>query len=566
MRYYLNGKAALSLYESEVESDYFVDKSLLLKELFPLVDAGNKHICITRPRRFGKSIMAAMVAAFFGKGEDSSEVFDSLKIAKEKTDEKSVTKEKTVSYKKYMNQYNVIYINFIKPSSTCKSYSEFISWVERRLSLDLHKEFPDVDFLEGASPLDDLSVIYEETREKFIIVIDEWDCIFHKDYISDNDRKSFINWLAALTKDTGYVALTYMTGVLPIAKYSSGSTINNFYEYTMATQAKYSEYFGFSDEEVDMLYERYLKIEDNPLVDREDLRFWYDGYCTASGIKLYNPRSVVLALTNNCLGSYWTNTGPYDELSRYIVNDVDGLKKDIALMVAGEPVKANVEEFAATAMNLSTKDEVFSAMVVYGFLNYENGKVHIPNKELMDEFSKTIQKRRDFGYVNRLALESELMLQATLKGDTKTMEDILQFAHDTETPLLDYNNETELTAIVNLVYLSARDTYNVEREDKAGEGYVDFIFYPKKTGNDGIILELKVDDTPEAAIRQIKDRNYALKFVGRIAEKERYTGNVLLVGIGYDKKNKDHHCKVERMMIKDIKATEKKKPSTGRKR
>ena len=583
MGYYLNSASAFSLYESEFNSPYFVDKSLFLRELFPLVDAGNKHICITRPRRFGKSVMAAMVAAFFGKGVDSSCIFDSLKIAQKEVEDseanldvsvdanpdksveanpdgsvdensygfvnmnpdKTVEKAEKIDYRKYMNQYNVIYINFIEPANETHSYEDFITYVKENFQEDLREEFPDVRFRKNGTVTQDLKMIFSQTRLKFVLVFDEWDCIFHKDYITDKDRRSYINWLAAMTKDTGYVALSYMTGILPIAKYSSGSTINNFLEYTMAAQPKYSEYFGFSDDEVDMLYSRYLRNEKNPLVAREDLRLWYDGYRTAGGTKLYNPRSVVQALTNNYLASYWTSTGPYSELSRYIVNDVNGVKKDIALMVAGESVKANVEEFAATSMNLNTKDEIFSAMVVYGFLNYEDGKVHIPNKELMDEFARTIRNQEDLGYINRLAVESDRMLQATLKGDTKTMEEILQFAHDTETPLLDYNNETELTALVNLVYLAARDTYYVEREDKAGRGFVDFIFYPERQGDDGIILELKVDDTPEAAIQQIQDRNYVLKFQGKMAEKRRHIGRILMVGIGYDKKNKDHRCKVE---------------------
>ncbi len=548
MGYYLNGPLAFSIYESEADSTYFVDKSLLLRELFPLVDAGNKHICITRPRRFGKSIMAAMVASFFGKGVDSSSVFDSLNIAKQESEVKEgsdADEKKAVDYHEYMNKYNTIYINFIDSANDAHSYDEFITTVKEILQEDLREEFPNVRFRKNGTVTQDLKMIFSQTREKFILVFDEWDCIFHKDYITNDDRKNFIGWLAALTKDTGYVALSYMTGVLPIAKYSSGSTINNFIEYTMAVQPKYSEYFGFSDAEVDMLYERYLKIEKNPAVDREDLRIWYDGYCTASGIKLYNPRSVVLALTNNCLESYWTNTGPYAELSRYIVNDVDGIKRDVALMVAGESVRANVKEYAATAMNLSTRNEILSAMVVYGFLDYSEGEVRIPNRELMNEFANTIREKKDLGYMNRLAVESDRMLQATLKGDTKTMEEILQFAHDTETPLLDYNNETELTAIVNLVYLGARDTYYVERENKAGEGYVDFIFYPEKSCDDGIILELKVDDTPEAAVQQIKDRKYALKFQGKMAEKKRHNGRILMVGISYNKKEKAHHCKVE---------------------
>jgi len=392
-------------------------------------------------------------------------------------------------------------------------------------------------------------LIHEETGTSFIFVFDEWDCIFHKTYITKDDRERYINFLASLTKGTGYVSLSYMTGVLPVAKYSSGSTINNFNEYTMAVQPKYSEYFGFSDQEVDMLYERYLNYEHRPVVARDDLRLWYDGYYTAGGIRLYNPRSVVLALTNNCLASYWTTTGPYSEISTYIVNDVDGVKKDVALMAAGEAVPSKVEEFAATAMHLSTRDEILSAMVVYGFLNYENGKVHIPNKELMDEFSRTIRKEKNLGYIYNLAHASDRMLRATLSRDTRTMEEILQFAHDTETPLLNYNNETELTAIVNLVYLAARDNYYVERESKSGEGYADFIFYPERQGDDGIILELKVDDTPEAAIQQIKNRKYILKFQGKMAEKRRHTGRVLMVGIGYSKKDKNHHCKIEMMQL-----------------
>ncbi|MCC8045769.1 MAG: ATP-binding protein [Clostridiales bacterium] len=576
MGYYLNSTQAFSLYKSEAESPYFVDKTMLLRELIPLVEQGNKHICITRPRRFGKSVMAAMIGAFFGKGTDSSGIFDSLKIAQAPQDEGvflSDQPDETFDYRQYMNRYDVIYINFIEAANESTSYEEFITTTKEILQEDLREAFPDVKFRKKGTAIQDLQKIYEYTQNKFILVFDEWDCIFHKTYTTDEDRRNFINWLAALTKDKGYIALSYMTGVLPIAKYSSGSTINNFNEYTMATDDLFSEYFGFTEAEVDDLYSRYAARTADRNVSREDLKYWYDGYHTPSSERMYNPRSVVEALTRNRIRSYWSATGSYAEIAAYIVNDRADVKKDVALMVAGEAVPAKVEEYAATAMRLSTRNEILSAMVVYGFLNYENGKVHIPNKELLDEFSKTIREREDLGYMNRLAMESDRMLQATLRGDTKTMEEILAFAHDlssvssetedagrahrpkvdyncaalpyTETPLLDYNDETELTAIVNLVYLAARDSYYVERENKAGTGYTDFIFYPERAGDDGLILELKVDDTPEAAIRQIKDRKYLLKFQGRMAEKKRHTGRVLLVGIGYSRKKKDHHCKVE---------------------
>ncbi|MCD8009698.1 MAG: ATP-binding protein [Lachnospiraceae bacterium] len=533
MGYYLNSNKICSLYESETRKPYFVDKTDMLLELIPLVEEGNNHICITRPRRFGKSVMAAMIGAYFCKGFDSSRIFDSLKIAESK------------KYREHLNRYDVIYIDFSEAANLSKNYDRFIEKIEKKLIADLRRAFPSVELDEDDSAVECLRTIYEETLTSFLFVFDEWDGIFHKEYTTEEDRKSFLSFLAALTKGTGYVSLSYMTGVLPIAKYSSGSTINHFVEYTMAEQPKYSEYFGFSDLEVDTLYERYLKKEKKPVVSRDDLRLWYDGYHTAGETRLYNPRSVVQALSNNYASSYWTTTGPYSEIATYIVNDVDDVKKDVALMIAGEAVSANVEEFAATAMHLSTKDEIFSAMVVYGFLNYEEGRVCIPNKELMDEFVKTIRKEKNLGYIYDLANVSGRMLRATLEGDTKTMEEILQFAHDTESPLLDYNNETELTAVVNLVYLAARDNYYVERESKAGQGYADFIFYPERQGDDGLILELKVDDTPEAAIRQIKDRKYVLKFQGKMAEKKRHTGRILLVGIGYNRKNKDHHCRVE---------------------
>ena len=222
------------------------------------------------------------------------------------------------------------------------------------------------------------------------------------------------------------------------------------------------------------------------------------------------------------------------------------MRDDLAFMVSGIAVPANIQEYAATSMNLQTKDEIYSAMVVYGFLTYENGKVAIPNKELMGRFADMLKKESSLGYVYRLARESDKMLKATLSGDTDTMAGILELAHNTEVPLLSYNNETELTAVVNLVYLAARDQYRVEREDKSGTGFVDFIFYPIRDKRaDSIILELKVDSTPDDAIQQIKDKKYALRLKGKIGEEPLYTGKILAVGISYDKKQKKHFCKVE---------------------
>ncbi len=215
------------------------------------------------------------------------------------------------------------------------------------------------------------------------------------------------------------------------------------------------------------------------------------------------------------------------------------------MMTAEEGVESEIQNYAAVSMELNTKDEIYSAMVTYGLLTYVDGEVVIPNKELMDKFLELLMNKESMGYVYRLANESKRMLAATLCGDTNTMAEILEFAHNTESPIFSYNSEAELSAVVNLVYLSARDKYRVEREDKAGKGYVDFIFYPERKTADALIIELKVDSTPQNAIKQIIDKEYALRFKGRSGEKQVFTGRILAVGISYSKKTKKHSCRVE---------------------
>ena len=295
-----------------------------------------------------------------------------------------------------------------------------------------------------------------------------------------------MSFLRDLLKDMPYVMFVYMTGILPIAKYSSGSELNMFVEFTMAKSPAFSDYFGFTEDEVTELYNRYLTRCTKPHITRDGLRLWYNGYHTAAGERVYNPRSVVFALLYDNLANYWTSAGPYDEIYYYIEHNINDVKDDLALMVSGASVPAKIQEYAATSMNLQTKDEIFSAMVVYGFLSYEDGRISIPNQELMEQFVNMLQKEPSLGYIYRLAKESDRMLQATLEEDTDTMAEILELAHDTEVPLLSYNND-----------------------------------------------------------QQIKDKKYALKFLGKIGEKQRYTGRVLAVGISYNRIEKKHHCKIE---------------------
>lgn len=534
MGIYLNGEDPYFMYKSETLKPFFVDKSKILEELIPLVREGNQFICITRPRRFGKTIIANMIGAFFSCAHDAGDLFDSLAIAA------------FPDYRENLNRYDVIYIDFSEMDDECKSYASYIRNIKDLLREDLHMAYPEVNFRNNGSLTEDLKRVHMHTHRKFIFVLDEWDAVFHVPFFNDSDRQDYLRFLKNLLKGKAYVSLAYMTGILPVQKYSSGSELNMFLEYTMATEEKFSRYFGFTEQEVDMLFSRYRKTEDTPRFSREELKRWYDGYHIMSGEHIYNPRSVVASLTNNNLGNYWTSSGPYDEIFYYIEKNVDDVRDDLAFMAAGMKVPAQVTEYAAASMNLSTKNEIFSAMVVYGFLSYDNGFVQIPNKELMDQFSNMLKKEPSLGYVNQLARESEKMLRATLECDTDTMLSILEHAHNTEIPLLSYNSEADLTALVNLVYLSARDSYRVEREDKAGIGYVDFIFYPERNFRDDcIILELKVDHTPEEAIRQIKNRQYALNFEPKLGEAPKYTGRILAVGIAYDRETKKHGCKIE---------------------
>ena len=534
MGQFLNNKEPYDKFKTVMNGTYFVDKSEILEELIPALQQEQRFFCITRPRRFGKTVMANMIAAFFeNTGEPS--LFEHLHIAE------------YAGYKEQAGKHDVIYIDFSEMPRECQNYQEYIDRVQNGLVRDIQEAYPELVIENNEAVWDILSLVFNQTGHKFIFVIDEWDAVFHSSFITEKDKKDYLLFLKLLLKGQSYVELAYMTGVLPIAKYSDGSELNMFLEYNMATRVRFSEYFGFSDEEVDMLYQRYLEKTKKPQITRESLREWYDGYHTAAGERLYNPRSVVCALTDNQLSNYWVSSGKYDSIFTYIQYNVDQIQNDLTLMFAGERIPSGIQEYAATAQELKTKEEIYSAMVVYGLLTYDNGMVFIPNKELMGSYASMMKKEQSLGYIYRLANVSSQMLQATLAGDTETMSKIIQYAHNTEVPILSYNNETELSAIINLVYLSARNQYRVEREDKAGKGYVDFIFYPVRYDQDCIILELKMNYTPEEAIAQIKEKEYALRFKGKTVAQDKYTGRILAVGISYNKETKEHSCKVEEL-------------------
>ena len=546
------------MYKELSSSPYFVDKTDILKLLVPLFSTNMKYICITRPRRFGKTSITQMLSAYLCKTDETGDIFKNLVVAKQPF------------YRDHLNKHNVVYMDLSRLPDNCDSYKEFNDILVGQLENDLRKQYPNI-FNEDYSRTNKCSSIWDmffavnlEENESFIFIIDEWDAIFQTGFLKEDDKLKYLTFLKCLLKDQPYVEFAYMTGVLPIASATSGSSLNMFFEYNMAKSLRYNDYFGFTQTEVNMLFERYIALCQsngvNQRITLEGMSKWYNGYTSEHGESIYNPRSIVGAFSSNELASYWTRTGPMDEVFYYVKNNVADVREDIVKLAAGETISVRMLEYAATQMRTESRGEIISAMVVYGFLTFDINDsfwkgspwrvLRVPNYEIRLQFELALEKK-EMGYVAKLALASEKMLEATLAGDTATMEAILTTAHDTETPSLRYNNEGDLAALVNLIYLAARDNYEPRREENVGAGRTDVIYYPYDHSAAGFIIELKVDDTPENSIQQIKDRRYAQRFYGdmsaysEIMGRGGYSGKVLAVGMTYDKATKTHHCKVE---------------------
>ncbi len=515
---YLNNNKGYQNFEELINEDYFVDKSNIIIKLNKLITRKRKYVCITRPRRFGKSSIVDLLCAYYSKWIDSKNIFDKLDISQDKT------------YKENLNNHNIINIDFseLPKSYNCK-YIDYISMIERTIREDIKAVYQDIEIEEN----DNIPTILEKTNDKFIFIFDEWDFIFNREMFIEHHNE-FLEFLRGLLKDKPYVSLCYMTGILPIKKHSSGSALNMFDEYTILNDGVFDEYFGFTEEEVKKLCNKQEKLS------FEQISSWYNGYFTEEGYKVYNPRSVVKALEIGKCRSYWTNTGKMDEVLEYLKYNTLEVRDDVVKMVNGEEVDQIIrQEFRAGQQAPKTKEEIYSAMIVLGFLSYYDGIIKIPNKELMLEFEDAL-KDESFGYVSQIVNNSKTMLSATLGKDTDKMTKILHEIHNEEIPILKYSDENSLSYVVALSYLYARDLYRIEREEKSGKGYVDFSFHPRRNRDNPFILELKKDDTVDNAINQIKEKEYYTKFKKEYKDRE-----ILLVAICYNSKSKEHTCKIE---------------------
>lgn len=512
---YLNTDIPYILFQKALNSKIHVDKSMLIDKISAFIGTNTQYVCITRPRRFGKSVNAHMLGAYYTKDLDSHKLFEKLEVSN------------TEDYEKHQNNHNVIFIDLSKMPFGCKTYHDYINSIYRNLEDDIREKY----MLDPDKKYDDISIMLKDTKDSFIFILDEWDSVFYKNFMTKQDTNEYLFFIKNLLKDQPYVELAYMTGVLPIAKYSSGSELNMFDEYNLMNDTIFAPYFGFYEDEVKDLCNKY------PTLTYKELKYWYDGYYSWDGKSVFNPRSVVKALTRGVCLNYWTETGPMNEIADCIEHNTDVVREDIVTMVADIPVEVDLQGYSAVELQLDTRDEILSAMVVFGFLSYYNGYLKIPNHELMEKFQRVLS-RNSMKDIKEIVDRSREVLEATLTGNSEKLAEILEQVHDKEIPFLQYNDENSLSCVITLCYLYARKDYYIEREAKSGKGYCDYLLLPKKYGKKAIILELKVDDTCENALAQIKDKNY-------IQKAKEHTNEVVLVGISYDKTQKKHQCIIE---------------------
>ncbi len=516
MAVYLNTGSALTLYNQLINSEYFVDKSDIIRAINKRIRTNTKYICITKPRRFGKTSVLNMLGAYYCKAGDSQSIFDNLNISR------------SVDYRTHLNSYNIINMSLNSLPENGNTYENYINLIKDTLRDDLMEAYPafrDKSFRK-------ISDMLTATNDEFIFIIDEWDYIFSHNLYTEN-QADFLEFLRDLLKDRPYVALAYMTGVLPIKRYSTGSALNMFKEYTMLNDPSFEKYFGFTEEEVAAL------CRQQTILTLEDVSEWYDGYQTRDGSRIYNPSSVVCALEDGVCKSYWTTTGKMDEVLFFLKYNIDEVKEDVIKMVNHIPVRLEIKkEYTAGQGRPENRKEIYAAMIIYGLLSYNDGEIRIPNKELMLEFESSLEDS-DFDYVAELVKNSCIVLDATLSKDGNVVASFLHNIHNSELPILKYNDENSLSCVVTLAYLSARNKYKIVREEKSGKGFADFIFYPRRRQLPGIVLELKSDASPETALSQIKEREYCAKLREENVEK------ILAVAISYDSRKKEHQCLIE---------------------
>ena len=518
-------------FQESLNSIIYVDKSPLIEILNRSIKTKNKYFCLSRPRRFGKSVTAQMICSYYAKGQDCSPLFDDLEIAS------------FDDYKKHLNQYDVISINisdeFSRASHNVKSMTDILT---KSIVRELKEEYPNCaisspEFLDLT-----LQEVYNYSKVPFVFVIDEWDCIMREKKEDPDSLKQYLEWLKAIFKDKPYVGLAYMTGILPVKKYGSHSALNMFTEYSMTEPLNLGQYIGFTENEVKDI----CKQHD---VAFNQMQQWYDGYSFKDVPHLYNPNSVVNAATYKKYISYWTKTETFESLQEYIDMNMEGLRDDIVKLIAGEDVIVDVSTFSNDMVTFHSKDDVLTLLIHLGYLAIKGSTnlgviVHIPNEEIKLEFKTCVKNNNRYAGVYDLIKNTDVLLNDIWSLNSEAVAKIFDEAHQDHTSILTYNNENSLANVIAIsLFLSTTNTYNVVRELPTGKGYADLVYLPKPGVNKpALLIELKFDKSAQTAITQIKEKNYLQFF-------KDYKGEVLLVGINYSKDTKTHQCIIERAQI-----------------
>ena len=507
-----------------IRNSEYVDKSGLINVINRTLFTEWRFSCITRCRRFGKSMAAKMLAAYYDCTCDSRELFADLEIAKDP------------SFEKHLNKYRVIYLDMTDFITKFKDGS-IVRHIDEELKKEVCNTYSEMTFEESYDLMDCLMRIAMATNDRFFFIIDEWDAICREFDPGTEAMEPYLNWLRRLFKSVNAMdvfAGAYMTGILPVKKYKTQSAMNNFIEYSMVTPRNMARYFGFTKDEVKSLASKFG-------MDFDELVKWYDGYQIGGEQSMFNPNSVIQALYSDWCESYWGKTGAYDTVSTYICMNFDGLKDDIIYMLSGGRCKVNPTGFQNDMSIIRTKDDALTVLIHLGYLAYDRRTMecYVPNYEVAGELTHAVETT-NWTPVIRALKQSEDLLNATLEGDEEAVAKGIEAAHDENTSILSYNNENSLACVLSIAYYAARNNYIVHRELASGKGFADIVMIPRKNvDSPALLVELKYNRDADAAIDQIHRKQYPAKL-------EEYEGNLLLVGVNYDKETKTHSCKIEK--------------------
>lgn len=501
----------------------YVDKTGLIEILNQRLSTEDKCIAVSHARRFGKSHAAGMVDAYYSLGCDSTKLFEDTRISS------------SADYKKYMNQYNVIHIDV---STFWDSYKDNI--VEKIIEY-IYKDFKivfgeELDYQDNISYV--LVKIYQKTNTPFVIIIDEWDCVIRNSTDTELVHKylQFLHSLFKSEESKAFLALAYITGILPIKKIKDESALNNFDEYTMLKSNPITEYFGFTEDEVKDLCEKYE-------MDYDAVKAWYNGYLI-DGMHMYNPNSVSMAIKRKDFDSYWKNTSSFASINTFITMNYAGLKDDIMTMLSGGKVMVETDAFQNDLSEIHSKDDAITALIHLGYLGYDADRksAYVPNYEVAKAFQMAL-KTGEWSEISKAISRCDELLMATIDGNADKVAEIIELAHETYTSVLTYNDENSLSCVLTMAYFTAPGYYNIIREMPSGKGFADFVFIPRANAGyrPAMVVELKYNQSADTAIKQIKEKRYQ----GALSD---YRDRILLVGVNYDAEGKDkkhHTCVIE---------------------